>query len=344
MADPDAEKTGKGFSQLIELVKVLALPLVTLIVGYWFNTSLDERQQQENNTRLYVEMMGRREEADSNLRKDMFNSILNTFMTRDRALSPDQQIRQEILSLELLAFNFHESLDIGPLFKDVGRRIPIQATASTNPKEHEKNVTELRGRLETVAQEVIEHQLTVLSDSGMVERGNALPDGIKDMRSYVLFGAQTVPDPEVTPGEGVSRICLSMPTTDTQERHYRQFRVEILDFDASMREVLLRLQVSQLVSEAECRQPKLDLDGKGEVDTNFWTGLFDFPMIDNTRLSNGERCAVSLTVLNPAVMSLAVVYFPGSRASLKDKPYLDEVIRELVRNRQQSSAPASEGR
>ena len=67
-------------SWLIDLVKVLALPLVTLVLGYWFNSSLNERQQIDNNVRLYAEMMGRREEADSNLRKDMFNSILTTFM------------------------------------------------------------------------------------------------------------------------------------------------------------------------------------------------------------------------------------------------------------------------
>ena len=73
------------------------------------------------------------------------------------------------------------------------------------------------------------------------------------------------------------------------------------------------------------------------MDTNFLVGLFDFPMIDNTRLSGGERTAVSLTALNPSVLSVALAYFPASRASLKDKPYYDEVIRDLVRNRQPSS-------
>jgi hypothetical protein len=53
----------------IELTKILALPLVTLVLGYWFNSSLNERQQVESNIRLYAEMMGRREEADSNLRR-----------------------------------------------------------------------------------------------------------------------------------------------------------------------------------------------------------------------------------------------------------------------------------
>jgi hypothetical protein len=46
---------------------------------------------------------------------------------------------------------------------------------------------------------------------------------------------------------------------------------------------------------------------------------------------------VSLTSLNPSVLSIALAYFPASRASLKDKPYYDEVIRDLVRNRQSAS-------
>ena len=77
---PPPAREGSRFSWVIDLLKVLALPLVTLVLGYWFNSSLNERQQIDNNVRLYAEMMGRREESDSNLRKDMFNSILNTFM------------------------------------------------------------------------------------------------------------------------------------------------------------------------------------------------------------------------------------------------------------------------
>ena len=60
-------------------------------------------------------------------------------------------------------------------------------------------------------------------------------------------------------------------------------------------------------------------------------------MIDNTRLSGSERTAVSLTSLNPSVLSIALACLPASRASLKDKPYYDEVIRDLVRNRRGSS-------
>ena len=69
------------------------------------------------------------------------------------------------------------------------------------------------------------------------------------------------------------------------------------------------------------------------------TGPQSRRMLDNTRLSGSERCAVSLTALNPNIISVSLAYFPASRASLKDKPYYDEVIRDLVRERQPGVLP-----
>ena len=327
---PPTPEGNRRFSWVIDLVKVLALPLVTLVLGYWFNSSLNERQQIDNNVRLYAEMMGRREEADSNLRKDMFNSILNTFMAKDPAsrVTPEEQIRQQILSLELLAFNFHESLDIAPLFKEVNRRIPQNSSANV----------ELRGRLESVALQVIEHQLTALSDVGSVERGDALPGKIKELQAHIMFGARAIADPGVKPGEGPSRVCLSAEANNG-ERRYRQFLLELIGYTEEAHEVQVRLYASKPLTAEQCQQPTLDLEGQREIDTNFVVDLFDFPMIDNTRLSGSERCAVSLTALNPNIVSVSLAYFPSSRASLKDKPYYDEVIRDLVRERQPGILP-----
>jgi hypothetical protein len=324
---PDAE--AKAPRAWLELTKVLALPLVTLVLGFLFNSSLNERQQAESNIRLWAEMMGRREEADSNIRKDMFNSILTTFMTRDPALklSAEELIRQQILSLELLAYNFHDSLDIAPLFKDVERRIALEDRATN---------AELRQRLELVAGQVIEHQLTALSDVGTVERGSTLPEKIDSAQAHLMYGAAAVADPQFAPGEGTSRVCLSMQTTD-DTRHYRQFLLELFAHDPATREVQVRFYASKVLTEEQCRQPRLDLEGNREVDTVFRVGLFDFPMIDNTRLSGGERSAVSVTALTPGVVSVAVAYFPASRASLKDKPFYDEIIRTLVPRQRSAS-------
>ncbi len=323
------QEDGSKARPWIDLAKVLALPLVTLVLGYWFNASLNERQQMDTNTRLYIEMQGRREEADSNLRKDMFNSILQTFMTRDSAvrITSEEVIRQQTLSLELLAANFHESLDIAPLFKDVERRIELEQR-STN--------TELRQRLESVAIQVIERQLTTMADVGSVERGDGMASKLNEPGSatYLIFGARTVANPAVNPGEGTSRLCLSMKA-DNGSTHHRQFTLDVTGLDERQREVMVRLVVTKPITNEQCQQAALDIVANREVDTNFSVGLFDFPMIDNTRLSDNQRAAVSLIALTPNVLSLKVAYFPSSRASLKDKPYYEEMTRQLVGGRQQ---------
>ena len=161
MADPEK----KGHRTWIEISQVVAMPLVTLVVGYLLNSSISSSQTRDSNLRLYADMMGRREEADSALRKDMFRSILDTFVAKTTGDKTDPEA--EVLNLELLAYNFHESLDLGPLFKHVQRQLQARSKdAGEEPKDRS-----LLWRLERVAEEVKERQLAAISESGRVERG-----------------------------------------------------------------------------------------------------------------------------------------------------------------------------
>ena len=331
--EPDADEAATGHDRgvkWLDVLKAVAIPLVTLFLGFLFNNSLNSRQERESNVRLYTEMMGRREQADSDLRKDMFKSILDTFMQKNPNLKPDEVLNQQVLNLELLADNFHESLDLAPLFKHVRSLIPEQ---------EEGPHADMRRRLEKVSQEVIGRQLTVISDNGMVESGETLLQNVDNLKAYFYFGAHYIPDSNFKPGEGVSRLCLSMVDTGEQERHYRQFKLEVTDYNPRWREVRVRLYVSRVLDEATCRSANLDLAANKEIDTRFWVGLFDFPMIDNTHLTHDERCAVSVTELTPPYnLKVALAYFPGSRASLKDKPYYDDLIHDLVSGQQSSGS------
>jgi len=307
----------------MEWVKAVGMPLVTLILGFVLNSSLNSRQAsqnaslslrqaRDNDMRLNAEMMGRRIDADSALRKDMLNSILNSFGSYEPGLNTAQRLEGQILSLELLASNFQESLDLKPLFEQVRRRTP-------------DSLATLRSRLEKLASHVNRHQLTDLSEGGMVEIGNATPTKIKDLAAYLMFGARVVPDPSTKEGMQNQRVCLFLGVSGGK-RHYRQFQVELVDSNVESREVQVRLWVSQVLDQTQCQNAGLDLVATREIDTTFWVGLFDFPMISNTRLSRGERCSVSLIAYTPDVLSVALVYFPGSRARMN----YDELIRDVV--------------
>jgi hypothetical protein len=286
-------------------------------VGYLFNASLNERQAKESYVHLYADMMGRREEADSALRKDMFKSILDTFLTKDPKRPRGQRYEQDVLNIELLTYNFHESLDLGPLFKHVQRELADG-----------KNVDEnLLSRLEGVAQQVKEQQLAVLSDKGRVERGDI------DLGTMIgTLGKSTV---EPLPGErrGGPTLCMSIDSDDGK-RHYRQFKIKLLDFNKDRRELELNLSISRPLLQSDCEKI---LDSKVEQEnietsSQFWVGLFAFPMIDNTHLSHSERCSVSVTNISNDTVGIAVSFFQASRASLNDKLYYDEVLHDLLNN------------
>jgi len=332
MADP--EKKGRTW---IEISQVVAMPLVTLVVGYLLNSSISSSQTRDSNLRLYADMMGRREEADSALRKDMFQSILQTFVSSPGGRGDAEA---QVLNLELLAYNFHESLDLGPLFKHVQRQLTAKAAEARDPK-----VQTLVWRLERVAEEVKERQLAAISESGSVERGEL--DVTRMGSDAWSLGRSLV---RLKPGEmrGGATLCLSFTAADfgmtasaaPRVPHYRQFRIEFLDFAADRREVELALAVSRPLEREQCERIQEAAIERANIETEaqFWVGPFGFPMIDNTRLSRSERCSVSVIRILDNSVTVAISYFPASRASLKDKPYYDEVLQDLLRNPSASSA------
>jgi len=323
----DDERKGRT-SGWIEMSKVVAMPLVTLIVGYVLNSSLNVSQTRDSNLRLYADMMGRREESDSALRKDMFQSILSSFVqpTAGQATNPESQV----LNLELLAYNFHESLDLGPLFRHVQRQLQSRGASGQAPA----NAKDLEYRLERVAEEVKERQLAAISDSGSVERGE-LDVNMGGAEAWFL-GKSTIP---LKAGQqrGAATICLSLrssdPTSVTAGERSRQFRVEYLSYSADRREVELSVAVSKPLPLADCERIQEPAAERANTETTvqFWAGPFGFPMIDNTRLTGSERCSVSVIRIVENSVTLAIAYFPASRASLKDKPYYDEVLNDLLR-------------
>lgn len=259
------------------------------LLGFITSNALNERQAVETNTRLYSELMSRREESESALRKDMCVSIIASFVNpRDAALSAD------VLNLEMLAYNFHESLNLKPLFMELRRRVVRAIAASTTPAAREENNGYLE-RLERVGREIVRRQMIVLEGVGK-----------KFDRTIDL-----TTDPEGTTLEPATLSLESIPTT---------FTIDILGVDRVNREIRVGLSIESPDPE-EGRQTKM---------ATFNVSYFDFPMIDNSRLLRGQRCAVVLNSFSEQSADITLVLFPGTYASLKEKPYYNEVIESVL--------------
>jgi hypothetical protein len=268
------------------------------IVGFMGSHVLERRQSVDTNARLYSELMSRREESESALRKDMFVSIIQSFL---RPGSND--VDTKILNLELLAYNFHESLDLKPLFQDIARNLRKGAS---------KDRDEQLQRLNRVARDITDKQLFALEGNG------------KSFR-------RTVDLDEVRAKQKMGGISLDPESLEVRGKKF-EVGVRVVGVDPNG-ELRVRLVVRTPTS------------AENTLDTraSFNVGFFDFPLIDNTRLSNGMRCAVTLSAMSQSNADLTTICFPGEYASLKDRPYYDEVIQQL-RDATGESVGTNEGR
>ena len=98
---------------VLQPVGGLLTAMAVAYVGVTGSRILEDRQSRETNARLYSELMSRREEAESSLRKDMLVAIIEKYLA-----SSENDRDAKVLQLERLADNFHDSLDVRPLFFD----------------------------------------------------------------------------------------------------------------------------------------------------------------------------------------------------------------------------------
>lgn len=251
------------------------------LLGYYTSSIVRQQETRDSNERVYSQLMSSREQAESSLRKDMFLSIIQLFQR------PDQVgLEAKMLNLEMLAYNFHESLNLKPLFAYLERDL----AASKDPAKADY-VT----RLNQVAKEITTRQLVLLEQVGRKFGRTVDFDKLKANPGGIEL------EPEKLMLEGIER----------------EFLLTVLDFNTDRREVTMEMGVRATGDAANVQR------------RTFHVSYYDFPMIDNTRLSKDQRAAVIVNQINNAGADLTLVYFPGSYASLKEKVSYDEVVEKL---------------
>jgi hypothetical protein len=297
MADTNNKDRWEKLGTLLQSGGGLLTAVTVAILGFIGSNYLKDResadtasrermQANEANVRIYTELMSKREESESVLRKGMFDSMIQSFMK-----SGSGSMDERVLNLELLSYNFHESINLKPLFIFLDKQIRASK---------EKARGEYLDRVHKVATEITRKQMIVLEGAGRKFDRHIDLDSLAASPGGIPLDEDTL-------------------TLETITRHFSLF---VQKADRDTRELKVRLEI---------RTPT-DTVGNFELNTvEFWVGFFDFPMIDNTRLANDQRCSVVLNAFEDDSADITLVYFPGSYASLKEKPYYQEVVQKLMR-------------
>lgn len=291
----DQSGGGKDFWDKLQIVLSplggLLTALAVASLGFIGSRTVERQQAAEEKIRLYSELMTRREESEATLRKEMFQSIIGSFFDAGTA-----SLETKLLKMELLAENFHEALNLAPLFKHIHREIATGPEPARLKQAYE-------ARLSDLAREVTRKQMLVL------ESGGRRKDWTVVFGDSLLAGAAPtqLEDAELTL-DGIKR----------------RFRVTVAQADTIASELKIGLEVETPA------QDGVPPDAVGRYTVEFDVGFYSTPMIDNTRLSNDQRVAVVLSEMSRFGASLSLMYFPGSRASLREKPYYEEILRKLA--------------
>lgn len=288
----ETKKSGWDKAEIIlQPVGGLLTAMAVAFVGILGSTYLDRSQQHNARVSLYTQLMSQREASDTALRQQMFQSIVGT------VLKSSAPLEQEMMSLELLSLNFHESLQLSPVFKHVQREV-----GKLNDKQPEK--AKYLKRLEDLASEVATTQIEILQEKGASrERGISF----EELHSH----------PE---GVRVFEECFPLHAEDISKRaaieNLRCITADVMDIDFEAKG--LNIHLTSRTNEGE------------SVEEVFWLDFYSFPMVDNTHLSHDERIAVVLKEFHEDSADLEFVYFPGSHAGLKDKPFYDDMLHQLA--------------
>ena len=304
---PKKEKRDKWdkLEILMQPIGGIVAALTIALVSYLGSVYLNTKQNNESKNRLYTELMSTREQAESALRKDMFNSILGTILK-----GSSSTLDENILQLELLAYNFHQSLNLMPLFDYLNRKI-----AGEKNKEFR---IEYRKRLYKMARDVTSKQISSLEGAAA-----------KEMMFITFNGDSISYKPGLSQEQAIDwkdskTFYDTIKVGNTVDVYKRVVYLKAMQYNVDEKSVNVRLDIENSLNDKFINM----------VTQEFTIDYFQFPMIDNTRLSNDMRCAVVMRDFDfPNYIEVDILYFPGSHSSLNEKPYYDEVMKKLLLNK-----------
>ncbi len=165
--------------------------------------------------------------------------------------------------------------------------------------ESELNTKEERARLREIAREIVSKQEAMLSQ---VEEGRVFTE---------------------TAFEG-EQNGIMVPSAEKPAYRGHRLGIKVLEVGKSNDYAIVQVE---------------DIpEGRTDIGTTvripFKLNYYDTPFIENTKLSNNVRFAITLqnigTITNRKVVQMKVIFLPETYMSARDRPYLEEMLRQLI--------------
>lgn len=304
------------------------LAAVVAVMGGWYNMQQTQLNKSSEMRQVYTNIMTERESSDNTIRAKMFEMLMNAMFAKGFGSAnahPDdvRTIKQQVMFLDLLSRNF-DTMDIKPLFEDLDSELTkkIYDEKSYSPKQRGDDFA-LRAELRRVGKNLSVKQLNALASlPGSFVQGVVL---LKDREGVI----QAIKDESALNGNG------------------GKIPVEIKPNDISDGMVDISLEYTKSKSSDQAFKAP-----------SFIITFYDLPYIDNSVLDTDMRVGILLTKyvsirdldlfrdrIDKKLIKdyedlkaggitqyaeLRIIKFPAKYIGNRDRPYLQEIIQNLV--------------
>ncbi len=286
-----------------------------------------------------VSIQSQREQAESQLRANMFSSLIGPIagpQTNGKSLSPDR----EQLIAQLLALNFNENFELKPLLEDASQRLapklnPGQKNLANQPDPREPlwSIARRIGERQkaSIAWEWAASKASQQKQAGWTGRlfgccrKRANPSAAQGCESYSLTVDSNRPtSSDTTPSPGC-QLAVSFGET---------VRLKSPDQNYTLQMTLVHPDWSNQTVEVSVA-PFLSTQSRPvETDTTYRFPLswFDLPFTDNTLLPDGNRFAIYLRLVGADFgrLTAVVMWFPKGYFTPRERPLNYREVQELL--------------
>ncbi|MEM7051041.1 MAG: hypothetical protein AAF604_15330 [Acidobacteriota bacterium] len=307
---------------LLKPLGAILAAMIAAILGFKASAIFEQRQLEAAENHQQIELMKAREEIQNRNQRQVVDAIMSAFLVPE-AKSLDGQSTSEtdradlkelenlVMQLDLIASIFHDSFDVGPLFRHVHRRLVALCgepalCAETGP---------LRDQLDNLSESIHRQQLAALASQGERLSGSVFFEDLQGDQS-LDSGVEDQPlrgEDEVEENDNrnvVIHQIIDIPAGNTSTQ--RLVHLEVAGVDRDAKEIELIVSISE---PNPALAPKLDPstmpnrllgDGNlpnGEVPAVKWevsahdlnVSHYDFPFVHREELPDGTEIMISLT-------------------------------------------------
>jgi len=272
-----------------------------------------------------VSIQSQREQAESELRASMFNSLIAPIMGQ---LSPDKPIPadREVVLTELLALNFSENFEMKPLMEHANRKLAEEYNAKAS-----KDGIDPREGLWSIVRRIAERQKATISrewsasrsaqSAGWFGLGSILPSWISSADStsqgcqlyYLnLNEAMDHHDSSVTANEDCQAAATFGDIIDLKSPD-GNYTLRMVAVHPNWTDQTVRVSAQPFLSSQTT--PK-----STDTQYSFTLTWLDLPLTDNTILSDGNRFAIYIRTFYSGTVTITVMWFPKGYFTPRERP------------------------